>query len=63
MAFREMKAAPALQPARPASPPPPPPDFSIRTLDGASWSEDSSYMRWTLPVNTGRVVGGIPRNF
>jgi hypothetical protein len=28
----------------------PAPDFAIRTLDGASWSEDSRYMRWLLPV-------------
>ena len=28
------------------------------TLDGASWSEDGRYMRWTLPVNSDRRTGG-----
>jgi hypothetical protein len=37
----------------PPAPPQAQPDFSIRTLDGASWSEDSRYMQWTLP--TGRI--------
>jgi hypothetical protein len=39
-----------------------PPDFSIQTLEAVSWSEDSRYPRWLLPVNAGRVVGGVPRN-
>jgi hypothetical protein len=38
------------------------PDFSIQTLEAVSWSEDSRYPRWLLPVNAGRVVGGVPRN-
>jgi hypothetical protein len=48
--------------AAPTAPPAPPtaPDFSIRTLDGASWSEDSRYMRWLLPTNPSRVVGDVP---
>jgi hypothetical protein len=31
------------------APPPPAPDFAIQTLEGASWSEESRYMTWTLP--------------
>jgi hypothetical protein len=54
----QRSVAQAVPPAAPA--PTPPPDFSIRTLDGASWTEDSRYMRWLLPTNPSRVVGGVP---
>jgi hypothetical protein len=33
------------------------PDFTIRTMDGASWSEGSRYMRWTLPTALGSPGG------
>jgi hypothetical protein len=58
-AAREAQAAPT---SPPPEPPPTAPDFGIRTLDGASWSEDSRYMRWTLPVSSGSNRP-TPRNF
>jgi hypothetical protein len=33
------------------------------THEGASWSEDSRYMRWTLPVSSGSNRPTPPRNF
>jgi hypothetical protein len=35
------------------------PDFGIQTMDGASWSEGSRYMVWTLPTAS-MSAGGMP---
>jgi hypothetical protein len=69
--YAQRAEEPVAREASRAPPPPPPPavppsaplDFSIRTLDGASWSENSRYMRWTLPTNTGSNRPTPPRNF
>jgi hypothetical protein len=39
-----------------------PPDFAIQTLESTEWREGERYPRFILPVNAGRVVGGVPRN-
>jgi hypothetical protein len=35
------------------------PDFGIQTMEGASWSEGSRYMVWTLPTAS-MSAGGMP---
>jgi hypothetical protein len=40
-----------------------PPDFTVRTIDGASWpADETGYMKWTLPTHGGGRPTP-PRNF
>jgi hypothetical protein len=43
-----------------------PPDFTVRTIDGASWPADetgySKYMKWTLTTHSGGSRPTPPRN-
>jgi hypothetical protein len=55
---REAEApAKGLRPNAPPTTATAPPDFAVRTLDGASWPEESRYMKWTLPTQVASPRG------